>query len=360
MLAGVGERQRSRARERIAALADGNLGAEEARRETIELLRGAVGFERWCWPLTDPASGLSVGGIGEVDFWPSLPRLLALEEHGDVTSKPQLMTGRRASVALSAATGGDLSRSRRWQECMRPYGIGDELMTACRDHHGCWASVELMRDAGDAPFAEEDARLLDQLAPTLGALVRRSLPGSWRTDGPGAAPGPPGTLILDAELHPTSWTPQFQAWQEELPAVGAGRRTESLPTAVYEIGARVLAPATSAAGRLPGHARIRTATGRWAVIEGAPLDGAERGGVAITVRAAGATEVLDVLCSAHGLTRRERQLVGLVLDGLATKQLAEALCISPYTVQDHLKAIFAKTAVRSRRELIAYLAGRLP
>jgi DNA-binding CsgD family transcriptional regulator len=49
-----------------------------------------------------------------------------------------------------------------------------------------------------------------------------------------------------------------------------------------------------------------------------------------------------------------------MLDGLATKQLAAALCISPHTVQDHLKAIFAKTRLSSRRELVSHLAGRIP
>jgi DNA-binding CsgD family transcriptional regulator len=96
------------------------------------------------------------------------------------------------------------------------------------------------------------------------------------------------------------------------------------------------------------------------VIEGAPLEGAELGHVAITVRAAAADEIFDLLGKTYDLTRRERQLVALVLGGLATKQLAEALCISPYTVQDHLKAIFAKTGVRSRRELSSHLAGRMP
>lgn len=133
----MSERQRNWARERLDLLAEGSLDAEEARREAIEVLRGAVGFERWCWPLTDPLSGLSVGGIGEVDFWPQLPRLLALETYGDLTGKPQLVIGRQAAVALSAATGGDLARSRRWRECLDPYGIGDELMAACRDRNGC-------------------------------------------------------------------------------------------------------------------------------------------------------------------------------------------------------------------------------
>ena len=73
------ERGRNRCRERMEALAGAGLDADEARRSAIGELRRAVGFERWCWPLTDPASALSTSGIGEFDFWPSLPRLVALE-----------------------------------------------------------------------------------------------------------------------------------------------------------------------------------------------------------------------------------------------------------------------------------------
>ncbi|MGH3049947.1 MAG: hypothetical protein ACRDLK_07300, partial [Gaiellaceae bacterium] len=140
------ERVRSRACERLEALAHADLESEEARREAIAALRPAVGFERWCWPLTDPASALSTSGVAEFDLWPELPRIAVLEEHGDITSKPSLALGERASIALSAATGGDLARSKRWHECLRPYGVGDELMTACRDRHGCWGSLELMRN----------------------------------------------------------------------------------------------------------------------------------------------------------------------------------------------------------------------
>lgn len=349
------ERARHRARERLEALAEAELDPEDARRAAIAALRPAVGFDRWCWPLTDPATALATGGIGEFDFWPSLPRLIALEEHGDVTSKPRLAVSRRASVTLSAATGGDLARSRRWRECLRPYGIGDELMTACRDRQGCWGSVELMRSSDDPAFDEADAQLLHELAPTLGTLLRRSQLQSWQAERDAGRLLQPATLILDAELRPTSWTPAFRRWLSELGAGG----DEMLPPAVYEIGARVLTPPGEATG-LPASVRLRTSTGRWAVIEGAPLEGAGRGHIAIAIRAASADEIFDLLCKTYALTERERQLVAFVLDGLATKQLAEALCISPYTVQDHLKAVFAKTRVRSRRELVSHLAGRVP
>jgi DNA-binding CsgD family transcriptional regulator len=349
----MGERERNRCRERLEALGDAHLGPDEARHTAIAELRRAVGFDRWCWPLTDPDTGLATGGIGEFDFAPSLPRLVALEEQGDVCCKPELIVGTRASVALSAATRGDLARSPRWRECLHPYGIGDELMTACRDRHGCWGSVELMRDAGDRAFREEDIRLLDTLAPTLGALVRRSVARSWTADDVIPAAPPPGTLILDGRLSSAAWTPALRDWLADLAPGGA-----ALPLAVFELGARVLTPPHSAHG-LPPRVRLRAQSGRWSVIEGAPLEGGEPGRVAVTVRAATGDEVFDVLCKAHGFTARERQLAALVRAGLATDRLARAMRISPYTVQDHLKAIFAKTGLRSRRELVSHLVGHL-
>jgi DNA-binding CsgD family transcriptional regulator len=344
----MGERERNRCRERVAAMLDAELDVEQMRREVIAELRKAIGFVRWCWPLTDPDTGLAASGIGEFDFAPSLPRLVALEEQGDVTSKPQLIVGARPTAALSAATGGDLARSRRWRECLHPYGIGDEVMTACRDRYGCWSSVELMRDGGDRPFDDADMRLLDALAPTFGALVRRGLARAWRGRRVDVGARPPGTIILAGDLAASGWTASVNDWLADLTG------SDMLPPAVYEIGARVLTP-PEFAHRLPSSVRVRTRSGRWCVIEGARLEGHESPRVAITIRAATADEIFDVLCKAYGFTERERQLVSLARGGLATTDLARALGISRYTVQDHLKAIFQKTGVRSRRQLMSHL-----
>ena len=339
-----GERERNRIRERLETLATAGLEAEHAQHAAVGVLRPVVGFERWCWPRTDPSSALANGGTAEFDLWSEVPRIATLEEHGDITSKPRLVLGAQASVSLHAETGGDLARSRRWRECLQPYGVGDELMTVCRDHHGCWGSVELMRDSDEPPFSEDEVHFLHELAPLLATLVRRSAFLQRRVDDE-VRELPPATLIVDADFRVTSWTPAARDWLAEL------------PPAVYELAARVLTPANDATG-LPATVRMLAPTGRWVTLEGAPLEGDARGGAAITIRASEPAEIFDLLCKAHDLTRRERQLVALILEGMATKQLAAALCISPHTVQDHLKAIFAKTGLHSRRELASHLSGR--
>ena len=63
------------------------------------------------------------------------------------------------------------------------------------------------------------------------------------------------------------------------------------------------------------------------------------------------------LLRAHGLSPRELEVATAVLRGESTKAVSGMLHISTNTVQDHLKAIFDKVGVGSRRELVGRMLG---
>jgi DNA-binding CsgD family transcriptional regulator len=54
----------------------------------------------------------------------------------------------------------------------------------------------------------------------------------------------------------------------------------------------------------------------------------------------------------YRLTEREIEITSLVCDGLENGEIADRLCISEYTVINHMRHIFEKSNVRSRTELL--------
>ena len=59
--------------------------------------------------------------------------------------------------------------------------------------------------------------------------------------------------------------------------------------------------------------------------------------------------------SRYGLSDREIEVVALVAEGLANKDIASRLFISAHTVKDHLKNIMRKMSAASRSEIIHIL-----
>ena len=57
-------------------------------------------------------------------------------------------------------------------------------------------------------------------------------------------------------------------------------------------------------------------------------------------------------------TKRERDIIRLVAEGLANKQIGAELRMSPLTVSTHLRLLYAKWAVGSRAALVAAVLAR--
>jgi DNA-binding CsgD family transcriptional regulator len=75
----------------------------------------------------------------------------------------------------------------------------------------------------------------------------------------------------------------------------------------------------------------------------------------IVIEAAGPRQVGWLKTSAYGLTKREREVVDLVVRGASTREISRSLYISEYTVQDHLSSVFEKVGMRGRRALVKRL-----
>ncbi|MFI5782821.1 response regulator transcription factor [Nocardia sp. NPDC051570] len=57
------------------------------------------------------------------------------------------------------------------------------------------------------------------------------------------------------------------------------------------------------------------------------------------------------------MTKRERQVLGLIAEGLSNRQIARTLCIAEATVKNHVHSIFRKLNVNGRTQLIAIVFG---
>ena len=73
--------------------------------------------------------------------------------------------------------------------------------------------------------------------------------------------------------------------------------------------------------------------------------------------ATGARARSDVLGGVEALTPSERRVAGLAADGLTNRQIAQALFVTPRTVEGHLSSAFRKLDVSSRERLAAALAA---
>jgi len=341
---------RERALERIADLAGQAHDVVTFWQEATEVMAPVVPhYMGPCWYTVDPASLLMTS-----HFNPAMPQLppewLELEYHAqDVHDLASVARSDSGVSTLHDAAGGDPSSSPRWQANM---GMGgdQELLATLRTRSGDpWGSLGLYRERGAPLFSGEEIGFIRAAAPFLGEGAQRALLLGEARDPEG--PDAPGLLVLsDGELE--SSTPGVEQWISDLP--GGDWDAGRLPTAALAVAGVALRSAES--DEAPGEvavARVLSRSGTWVVLHGATLvgDGARR--VAVIVEPAHPARITPLLMSAYGLTEREQEVTRLVLQGESTRRIAERLVVSPHTVQQHLKSVFEKTGVRSRRDLVA-------
>lgn len=340
----------SRARERIASLAGAGLDLPTFWRETTDVLARVVAhYMSPCWFTLDPASLLITSHFqAELEEMPS--EWFALEYYeDDVHSMTAVARSERGLSTLHEATDGDPSRSARWHANMQ-MGGDQEVLVALRGADGrAWGMLGLYREPGEPLFADDELAFLQAVAPHLAAGAQRGLliGEAAEPDGPGG----PGLIVLRADWTIDSLTPGVERWLAQLP--GGDWERGRLPAAVLAVAGRALR--TAEQPDAPGEvavARVLSTEGRWMVLHGASMvaDGARR--VAVIVEPAHAARITPLLMAAYGLTDREQDVTRLVLCGDSTAQIATALDVSAHTVQQHLKGVFEKTGVRSRRELV--------
>ena len=339
-------------RNELIRLAHEGFGVQEFARRAARILHRAVPFDGVAIVACDPATALPIDKWVENSVTGSDGlRLMDIELHeADVNKVSDLALSGRRAASMSEATGGRLDRSVRYRELMRPRGFGDELRAACMGRSRMWGVIVMHRDLGSRNFEPREVECLSSLSGVFAeAFQRASLERALRSKDVGHRDGEPGLLRLDDDGRAVMSNSAAAGWLEEL-----GSDQAQLPLVVCAVAHRARAIA-SGNGGVPATARVRAASGRWALVRASVLANGPEPRTAVTVEGAGTAELAGLIVDAHGLTDRERLVTELVAQGLSTSVIASRLHVSAFTVQDHLKAIFEKLGVSSRGELVARL-----
>ena len=309
-----------------------------------------VPTDRWCGFAVDPSTLFATNGYHDegVDMH-LVPRLLELEHGTDDTNQiPALARSAGGVATLTEATGGDPAASARWRDVLMPSGLSHEMRAAFRHGGHVWGALVLLRAPDVADFTAQDTAFLRRVAPTIAAGFRRVLVRQHVDHGDDAREA--GVLMLAGDpLEIRVATSAARFWLDQLDDGGMGG---GLPTPVVSAahGARNGTSATAAV-------RARTRGGRWVTITAEVTDaaGTPPHDVGLVVQPSRPAEIAQIVGAAHGLTARETEIVVLVASGHTNQEISRALGLSPYTVADHLKSVFAKLDVASRGELTSKL-----
>lgn len=320
----------------------------------MTVVHRAVPFAHWCLVINDPrVGGFSVASLAGTPTAINAQRRFwdVAMELADASKAIALARCHPRVLLLDAAKRSDLAPSvARWQEMLRPHGIGDELRMTLTSERRWWGSLALYREHDDPLFTHGDARTASQLAPSLTEAARSSWIKAVQS------PFPPlrhaGVLLVNSADERLGTTPAADEW---LARLNTGQSDGNL---IACLRARLNSRATQDD---TVNTLTRDTYGNWVEISAARVNNRSRRDVIAVTFAPAASEVIsDVLLHAYPFTARERQIVTLTIADATTKEIGEHLRLSRYTVADYLKSIFLKTGAHSRNDLARVMTGRWP
>jgi DNA-binding CsgD family transcriptional regulator len=354
----------------VARVGTRGLPREQYYAEVTARLRRVIASAATCWHTIDPQTRLLTSdsphelvntGIFTTDTVRAAGAGIVASEYfvSDLNTFASLARKRVPVGTLSQATAGRPQRSTRYQEVLAPAGIPHELRAAFVTRGRCWGAVHIARREGQPDFTSADVDALASITSLVAEGIRSSLRFDASRGGPTRSLSP-GLVLLSAGNEVELITPPARELLEAMRSGARRSHDETPPAALLALAAFTRAPPAGAEGQTRTVA-VPTASG-WITLHGSLPDGPAVGRVAIVLERSVSPEATAVRLEAHGATAREREIAGLLAAGMTNSTIAERLVLSPYTVQDHIKSLFEKTAVSSRQELVAriFLDDYLP
>ncbi|MFC6287666.1 response regulator transcription factor [Nocardioides sp. GCM10027113] len=353
-----------RVRRDVEVVARAGLDLETFLEESIASVQRAVPFVGACLATHDPGTLMvtSARKYGELRDRNAHDHEWGLIEYGscEQTAYVEMVRAGLVAASVHAVTGGDVEQSERMRTLVLPnFGYADEARLVIRDGSQVWGGLAMFRGSDERPFDEREVEFLASLSQSFAHGVRSGLL-TRLAEAPGlASPLGPAVVIVDSRDRVV----QMSVGAEERLA-DLGRGSLAYGDHLSPVSALVGAARRYARGEtdVVPRSRVRASSGMWLMMHASPLSasgaavgsaGERQGDVVVTIEEARPPEIVALVVAAFGLTQRERDVTQLVLQGVDTKEIAATLHLSAYTVQDHLKSVFEKADVRSRRELIS-------
>jgi len=212
---------------------------------------------------------------------------------------------------------------------------------------GRWiAAMELGRRESRQAFRPTEVSFMRSLAPLIGRILQAAYERerALKTGAVGADVS--GILVLGANQQEQFCNPAAEEWIRRLGDQDT-QREGKFPIAVWAAIARLNA----------NHGKPDRALHVWTSAGNLRIEASrsERDGSTAIVFTPERPPMPPDIPIHWQLTPQERQVVGLLFQGLSNAQIAAALVVSETTIESHLSHVYEKLSVHSRRELLASL-----